>query len=49
VRKSTVNDTATMNTLIDAGIDGLITDYPNVLREVMTQHGFTLPHPAPAN
>ncbi|WP_445398080.1 glycerophosphodiester phosphodiesterase [Streptomyces sp. LE64] len=41
----TVNDTATMNKLIDDGVDGIITDYPNRLRAVMAERGFTLPKP----
>ncbi|WP_093802720.1 glycerophosphodiester phosphodiesterase [Streptomyces sp. Wb2n-11] len=39
----TVNDTATMNKLIDDGVDGIITDYPDRLRTVMSDHGFKLP------
>jgi glycerophosphoryl diester phosphodiesterase len=35
----TVDDPATMSALIDAGTDGLITNYPDRLREVMTEHG----------
>ncbi|MDM5190722.1 glycerophosphodiester phosphodiesterase [Bacillus sp. DX4.1] len=37
------NDAPTMHKLIDDGADGLITDYPDRLREVMEQHGFKLP------
>ena len=39
----TVDDEATMRKLIDDGVDGIITDYPNVLREVMADYGFKLP------
>ncbi|MGW8888397.1 glycerophosphodiester phosphodiesterase [Streptomyces sp. NPDC055749] len=39
----TVDDTATMNKLIDDGVDGIITDYPDRLRTVMTERGFKLP------
>ena len=39
----TVDDTATMQSLIDTGIDGLITDRPDRLREVMADNGFRLP------
>jgi glycerophosphoryl diester phosphodiesterase len=39
----TVNDEATMRKLIDDGVDGIITDYPDVLREVMRDYGFRLP------
>ncbi|WP_020574628.1 glycerophosphodiester phosphodiesterase family protein [Actinopolymorpha alba] len=39
----TVDDEATMNKLIDDGIDGLITDYPDRLRSVLADRGFKLP------
>ncbi|MBY6037298.1 glycerophosphodiester phosphodiesterase [Fictibacillus nanhaiensis] len=39
----TVNDKPTMHKLIDNGIDGLITDYPDRLREVMEDHDLKLP------
>jgi glycerophosphoryl diester phosphodiesterase len=39
----TVDDKATMNKLVDDGVDGIITDYPDRLREVMTDYGFKLP------
>jgi glycerophosphoryl diester phosphodiesterase len=39
----TVNDSADMARLIDAGVDGLITDYPDRLREVMRVEGLPLP------
>ncbi len=35
----TVNDPAAMRRLLELGVDGIITDYPNVLREVI--HGLT--------
>jgi glycerophosphoryl diester phosphodiesterase len=31
----TVNDTQTMRSLIQMGVDGIITDYPNLIREVV--------------
>ncbi|WP_311931802.1 glycerophosphodiester phosphodiesterase family protein [Microbispora sp. H11081] len=31
----TVEEKSTMNAMIDAGVDGIITDYPDRLREVM--------------
>jgi glycerophosphoryl diester phosphodiesterase len=39
----TVNDRATMERLIDLGVDGLITDRPDLLREVMADRGLKLP------
>ncbi len=44
----TVDDPATMHSLIDAGVDGLITDYPDRLRTVMAQREFKLPKPVRA-
>ena len=35
----TVDDPATMDRLLDAGVDGIITDRPDVLRTVMIQRG----------
>jgi glycerophosphoryl diester phosphodiesterase len=44
----TVDDAATMQTLIDMGVDGMITDRPDLLRDVLADDGFALPpaHPA---
>jgi glycerophosphoryl diester phosphodiesterase len=39
----TINDVPTMAKLIDDGVDGIITDYPDRLRELMKQRGFKLP------
>jgi glycerophosphoryl diester phosphodiesterase len=39
----TVNDPADMRALIDAGVDGLITDYPDRARAVMAERGLPLP------
>lgn len=39
----TINDEATMNAQIDAGADGIITDYPTLLRRVMADCGMALP------
>ncbi|WP_420174315.1 glycerophosphodiester phosphodiesterase family protein [Luteococcus sp. OSA5] len=44
----TSNDRETMEALVDMGIDGLITDYPDVLREVMDERGMRLPKAYPA-
>ena len=43
----TVNSKATMRRLIDRGVDGIVTDFPDRLREVMTEKGMPLPCPAP--
>ncbi|MDQ0220159.1 glycerophosphodiester phosphodiesterase [Peribacillus cavernae] len=47
----TVNDAPTMDKLIDDGVDGIITDYPDRLREVIDQLGLKLPkrYPTPKN
>jgi glycerophosphoryl diester phosphodiesterase len=39
----TVDDAATANYLIDAKVDGIITDYPDVLRNIMAERGMKLP------
>ena len=39
----TVNDKPTMAALMDKGVDGLITDYPDRLRELMAERGLRLP------
>jgi len=39
----TVNESADMRRLIDWGVDGIITDYPDRLREVMRERGLALP------
>ncbi len=39
----TVNDPADMAALIEQGIDGIITDYPDRLRRVMAENGLALP------
>jgi glycerophosphoryl diester phosphodiesterase len=44
----TVDDDATMQSLIGAGVDGLITDYPDLARKVMDRNGFALPRAYPA-
>lgn len=39
----TINDTATMAHLISIGVDGIITDYPDRLRDVMQAHELPMP------
>jgi glycerophosphoryl diester phosphodiesterase len=43
----TVNARADMAALIERGVDGIITDRPDVLREVMAARGMALPQPTP--
>lgn len=39
----TINDPAAMHAQMDAGADGIITDYPTLLRSVMAERGLPLP------
>lgn len=39
----TINDVDAMAAQIDAGVDGIITDYPTKLRDLMSERGMTLP------
>ena len=39
----TVNDRAEMKRLIEWNVDGIITDYPDLLREVLGDRGLPLP------
>jgi glycerophosphoryl diester phosphodiesterase len=41
----TIDDPATMASLMDAGVDGIITDYPDRLRRLMAERGLKLPKP----
>lgn len=43
----TVNDPARMDALLDLGVDGIISDYPDQLRAVMAKRGLALPAPSP--
>ena len=43
----TVNERADMERLIDLGVDGLISDYPDRLREVMAAKNLPLPRATP--
>ena len=45
----TVNARADMAQLIDWGVDGIITDYPNLLRDVLRERGMPLPAGAEAS
>lgn len=44
----TVNDTPTMERLAGWGVDGMITDRPDLLRGVLARRGIALPPPAPS-
>jgi glycerophosphoryl diester phosphodiesterase len=35
----TIDDPAEMNTLFDLGVDGIMTDRPQVLKDVMIERG----------
>nr|WP_245550663.1 glycerophosphodiester phosphodiesterase [Nocardia niigatensis] len=39
----TVNDKATIGLVLDQGVDGIITDYPNRARDVLQERGYPLP------
>jgi glycerophosphoryl diester phosphodiesterase len=43
----TVNEPDDMRALIELGVDGIITDYPDRLRTVMSAYGLPLPEPTP--
>ncbi len=43
----TVNDPATMHALMDAGVDGLISDHPDRVRAVLAERGMALPDAFP--
>ena len=45
----TVNDETAMETLIKLGVDGIISDYPDRLRQVMRSNGMDLPPATPVN
>jgi len=45
----TVNQRADMLRLMDWGVDGIITDYPDVLRDLMRERGLSLPPPGKAS
>lgn len=47
VKVWTVNDPKAMAEMIDMGVDGIITDYPARLREVMAARGLDLPPATP--
>lgn len=44
---NTVNDPAEMRRLIDAGVAGIVTDYPDRLRAVLVERGYEVPDSVP--
>jgi glycerophosphoryl diester phosphodiesterase len=44
----TVNDPAVAERFIEWGVDGIISDYPDRIREVMARRGMPLPPTVPA-
>lgn len=49
VKVWTVNEPARMRELIEMGVDGIITDYPNRLRQVLEALGLPVPAPTPVS
>ena len=47
VKVWTVNEAERMEELIDMGVDGIITDYPDVLRDVLNKRNIAVPPPTP--
>ena len=45
----TVNDTARMRRFMDMGVDGIVTDRPDLLRAEMEKRGLPLPRATPVN
>lgn len=43
----TVNEPARMAQVMDMGVDGIVTDRPDSLRDVMARRGLPLPKPTP--
>jgi glycerophosphoryl diester phosphodiesterase len=43
----TVNDAAAIETILALGVDGLISDRPDVLRRVLVEKGYAVPAPTP--
>jgi glycerophosphoryl diester phosphodiesterase len=44
----TLNTAAEMQQMMALGVDGIISDYPDILRSVAAESGYTLPTPTPA-
>jgi len=43
----TANEAAEMRGMVDLGVDGIISDYPDLLRQVAGEQGYALPRPTP--
>jgi glycerophosphoryl diester phosphodiesterase len=44
-----VNSAADMRRMIALGVDGIISDYPDVLRRVAGEQGYAVPAPTPVD
>jgi len=49
VKVWTVNEEVRMEALVDMGVDGIITDYPDRLRRVLEERGMKVPTPTPVH
>ena len=47
VKVWTLNEEVRMEALVDMGVDGIITDYPDHLRRVLEERGMKVPTPTP--
>jgi glycerophosphoryl diester phosphodiesterase len=45
----TVNNPADMNRMLDLGVDGVVTDRPDLLREELRKRGWPVPKPTPVS
>ena len=43
----TVNEPAQITRVMDLGVDGIVTDRPDLVREAMQRRGLPLPRPTP--
>ena len=45
----TVNDVVQIGKLLDVGVDGIISDRPDIVRQVLGQRGLALPPATPVS
>lgn len=45
----TVNEPGDIERMIDLGVDGIISDYPDRLRDIAARRGIALPTPTPVS